>query len=91
MDVAMGRDQRPKIRYYYDPEFEFDARGIYSNHLRAERPTHPTYARRQEEIAPTLRAMRFAEDQRCQEWREDGTNIDHPVENAPSQRGVGLG
>ncbi len=32
------------MKIYYDPEFKFDGPRVYSNHLRAERPTHPRYA-----------------------------------------------
>ena len=48
----------PTPKLYYDPLFKFDQQGVYSNHLRAERDTHPTYAERQLQIAALVKSIR---------------------------------
>ena len=46
-----------KNRYYYEAEFKFDAQGVYSNHLRAEYPTHPTWYYRQARNEALVRSI----------------------------------
>ena len=45
------------VKLYYDPEFVFDDKRVYSNHVRAEQNTHPTFARRQKEIAALVASI----------------------------------
>ena len=56
--IPLVKYRMPTPKLYYDPLFKFDKRGVYSNHLRAERDTHPTYSERQVQIAALVESIR---------------------------------
>ena len=46
------------FKLYYEPEFKFDAKGVESNRVRAELPTHPTAAKRKVQLAGLTESIR---------------------------------